>query len=153
MKKFFYKSSFLAALAMLSVNASAQFAGGTGSEEDPYLIETAAQLNEMRNYLDGNHFRLNADIDLSEWLSENSADTGWEPVGANPDAGVTGSFDGNGHIISGFYINRPELENVGLFGCVKTSGKFGVRKLGLIIADGKEVKGLNNVGGIIGQVL
>lgn len=152
MKKFFYKSSFLAALAMLSVNASAQFAGGTGSEEDPYLIETAAQLNEMRNYLDGNHFRLNADIDLSEWLSENSADTGWEPVGANPDAGVTGSFDGNGHIISGFYINRPELENVGLFGCVKTSGKFGVRKLGLIIADGKEVKGLNNVGGIIGQV-
>ncbi len=137
---------------MLSVNASAQFAGGTGTEEDPYLIETAAQLNEMRNYLDGNHFRLNADVDLSEWLSENSADTGWEPVGANPDAGVTGSFDGNGHIISGFYINRPELENVGLFGCVKTSGKFGVRKLGLIIADGKEVKGLNNVGGIIGQV-
>ena len=137
---------------MLSINANAQFAGGTGTEEDPYVIETAAQLNEMRNYLDGNHFRLNADIDLTDWLAQNSADNGWEPVGANPDAGITGSFDGNGHVISGFYINRPELENVGLFGCVKSSGKFGVKRLGLIVADGKEVRGLNNVGGIIGQV-
>ena len=152
MKKYLYRSSFLAALAMLSINANAQFAGGAGTEEDPYVIETAAQLNEMRNYLDGNHFRLNADIDLTDWLAQNSSDNGWDPVGANPDAGITGSFDGNGHVISGFYINRPELENVGLFGCVKSSGKFGVKKLGLIIADGKEVKGLNNVGGIIGQV-
>ena len=35
---------------------------------------------------------------------------------------------------------------------MKSSGKFGVKKLGLIVADGKEVRGLNNVGGIIGQV-
>lgn len=153
MKNVFYKSMALSMSAMmLSMSAGAQFAGGSGSESDPYIIETAEQLNEVRNYLDGNHFRLNADIDLTDYLTVNSAESGWEPIGAAPETGISGSFDGNGHVISGFYINRPQLENVGLFGCVKSSTKFGVKKLGLIVADGKEIKGLNNVGGILGQV-
>lgn len=70
MKNVFYKSMSLAiSTMMLSMSASAQFAGGTGSESDPYIIETAEQLNEVRNYLDGNHFRLNADIDLTDYLT------------------------------------------------------------------------------------
>lgn len=70
MKNVFYKSMSLAVSAMmLSMSASAQFAGGTGSESDPYIIETAEQLNEVRNHLDGNHFRLNADIDLTDYLT------------------------------------------------------------------------------------
>ena len=85
MKNVFYKSMSLAVSAMmLSMSASAQFAGGTGSESDPYIIETAEQLNEVRNYLDGNHFRLNADIDLTDYLTTNSAESGWEPIGAAP---------------------------------------------------------------------
>lgn len=151
MKKVFYKSLILAFSAtMLSANVNAQFAGGTGTESDPYIIQTAEQLNEVRNYLDGNNFRLDNDIDLTSYLAANSAENGWLPIGSDPE-GITGSFDGNGHVISGFYINRPETSNVGLFGFIKSSGIFSVKKLGLIIADGKEVKGLDNVGGIIGQ--
>lgn len=152
MKKVFYKSLILAFSAtMLSANVNAQFAGGTGTESDPYIIQTAEQLNEVRNYLDGNNFRLDNDIDLTSYLAANSAENGWLPIGSDPE-GIIGSFDGNGHVISGFYINRPETSNVGLFGFIKSSGIFSVKKLGLIIADGKEVKGLDNVGGIIGQV-
>ena len=52
MKKVFYKSLILAFSAtMLSANVNAQFAGGTGTESDPYIIQTAEQLNEVRNYL------------------------------------------------------------------------------------------------------
>ena len=153
MENGYFKSVALVLSTMiLPLSVNAQFAGGTGSESDPYIIETAEQLDEVRNYLDGNNFRLNADIDLTAFLTANSAESGWSPIGDTPETGITGFFDGNGHVISGFYINRPQLENVGLFGCVKSSGKFSVEKLGLIVADGKEIKGLNNVGGIIGQV-
>ena len=137
---------------LLAVNVNAQFAGGTGTEEDPYIIQTAEQLNEVRNYLDGNSFQLGNDIDLTDYLTANSAENGWLPIGNDPESGISGTFDGNGHVISGFYINRPDLTNVGLFGSVKSSKLFSVRNLGLIITEGKEVKGLDNVAGIIGQV-
>lgn len=152
MKKVFYKSMILALSAtLLSINANAQFAGGTGTVEDPYIIQTAEQLNEVRNYLDGNNFQLGNDIDLTDYLAANSAENGWLPLGSDPD-GISGSFDGNGHVISGFYINRPDQSNVALFGFVKSSQIFSVKDLGLVIADGKEIKGLDNVAGIIGQV-
>ena len=40
------------------------FAHGTGTEADPYLVETAADLNGVRDYLSA-HFKQTADIDLS----------------------------------------------------------------------------------------
>ena len=66
---------------LLAVNVNAQFAGGTGTEEDPYIIQTAEQLNEVRNYLDGNNFQLSNDIDLTDYLATNSAENGWLPIG------------------------------------------------------------------------
>lgn len=139
-------------IMMVSMSANAQFAGGLGTESDPFLIETADQLNAIRNNMDGKHFKLNNDIDLTSFLNINSPEKGWDPIGDTPTTGITGSFDGNGYVISGFYINRPTVTDVALFGSVKTSGLFSVRRLGLIVAEGKEVKGLNNVAGIIGEI-
>ena len=39
---------------------------GEGTAENPYRISTAAELNEVRNYLD-KHFIQTADIDLTEY--------------------------------------------------------------------------------------
>ena len=50
------------------------FANGSGTEADPYLVETAADLNGVRDYLSA-HFKQTADIDLSVY--EN-----WEPIGS-----------------------------------------------------------------------
>ncbi|HIH95609.1 TPA: hypothetical protein HA338_16920, partial [Methanosarcina acetivorans] len=100
------------------------FAGGDGSDESPYQIETAAQLDQVRYNLDKD-FVLMADIDLAGY--EN-----WQPIGIfqpassapedeeNPDPEVafSGTFDGNGHTISNLTINQPEGMAVGLFGCV-----------------------------------
>lgn len=87
-----------------------------------YRITTAAELDDMRNHL-GGKFTLDADIDLSEYLSEGGAgyekwgDAGWLPIGDNV-AAFKGELYGNGHVISGLRINRPTTDFVGLFGCV-----------------------------------
>lgn len=75
------------------------FAGGTGTQADPYLIASAQQLNNMHNsgVLTGGsitYFRLKNDIDASgitNWTPLNNAGTF--------DKGI--DFDGAGHSIKG----------------------------------------------------
>lgn len=70
---------------------AAPFAGGQGTEADPYRIETENQLRAVKQYLDA-HFRLTADIFISG--------SDWEPIGTPTDP-FTGCFDGDYHTISG----------------------------------------------------
>ena len=113
-----------------------------GNAENPYLVTDASELNEIRNHPDA-HYRLMNDIDLEDWLAENSPEEGWEPIN-----GFTGSLDGNGFSVSGFWINRPSTDKVGLFGSI--SGGT-IKRLGLLMADGKGVVGNNNVGAFVGH--
>ncbi len=119
-------------------SGTAEFAGGNGSEDNPYLIATADHLNNVRNHLN-KHFRQTANINLSDY---NSGE-GWEPIGMLVD--FTGSFDGGGHTISGLVINRPDQDDIGLFGYAETTAK--IRNLGLV---GVNVTGCNYVGGLVG---
>ncbi|MBP3193892.1 hypothetical protein [Natronogracilivirga saccharolytica] len=48
-----------------ATTATAQFAGGSGTEDDPYQIETVEQLQDIRNHTD-KHFIQIADIDANE---------------------------------------------------------------------------------------
>src|SRR5690554_7999538 len=116
---------FFSALVLLSFGAAASsitplssdFSGGSGTEDDPYIIMTPAQLNHVRFHLDS-HFKLEADIDLSDY----SEGEGWDPIASgfdtsHPDTLFTGSFDGNGFTISNLVIDREELCQ-GLFAAV-----------------------------------
>lgn len=126
MNKTILQSSLLTILFIFSglysiVNA--QFAGGSGTEADPYQVATAEQLDAVRDYLDF-HFILTVDIDLGPSTGNSSGifwngGSGWDPVGDfNADINVdfNGVFDGNYKTISNLYINRPTEERVGLFG-------------------------------------
>ena len=113
-----------------------------GSVGNPYLVTTASELNDIRNN-PAAHYRLMNDIDLDDWLAENSPEEGWEPIND-----FTGSLDGNGFVISGIWINRPSTDKVGLFGSI--SGGV-IKRLGLLIAEGKNIVGNNYVGGIAGH--
>ncbi len=102
-------------------NGDDNFAGGDGTENNPYLIATASQLDLVRDYL-SSHFKLVADVhlDITPW----NQGEGWEPIGkfSYVQAWATpfeGSFDGNGYEIHGLTINRPEEDYIGLFGFVK----------------------------------
>jgi subtilisin family serine protease len=93
------------------------FAGGSGTEANPFLVATAYQLDAVRLFLD-KHFQQIADIDLgvAPW---NEAE-GWEPIGSlnNP---FTGTYDGSDQKIINLKINKPNQRFVGLFSAVKAS--------------------------------
>jgi len=83
---------------------------------DTILIGTAAELillsttDDPASYWSENWtYRLTADIDL------NSCD--WSPIGTS-DSPLVGTFDGDGHKISGLYISSTSAGDVGLFGFV-----------------------------------
>ncbi|MBQ2591971.1 MAG: Ig-like domain-containing protein, partial [Candidatus Riflebacteria bacterium] len=72
-------------------------ANGNGSANNPYLIFTAAQLDNMRKKMTS-HYKLERDIDIatSTYISENNtADKGWLPIGDSRES-FTGGFNGNG---------------------------------------------------------
>lgn len=93
------------------------FAGGTGSEDDPYQISTPAQLDSVRNYLNSSFIIIN-DIDLD--IAPYNTGDGWEPIGDRYTA-FTGNFNGHGFTVSNLYVNREENYSVGLFGYIVSS--------------------------------
>lgn len=110
-----------AALMLCTVFSTfAQFSGsGSGTESDPYRIFNADQLTQMRNFLnqEGVYFKLQNDIDIAAWLTDNYPTQGWQPVGSSSEP-FKGVLDGNGKTISGFSITRTTTDNVGLFAVV-----------------------------------
>lgn len=110
--------------------AAAEFAGGSGTAEDPYLIKTKLHLHNVRNYLDA-HYKMIADIiftdaDFAEGGMFYNGGNGWEPIiqkRGNYIESFSGSFDGNYHCIEGLCIYRefsadPNNGYAGLFGNV-----------------------------------
>lgn len=78
----------------------AQFSGkGSGTETDPYLIESAKQLDEVRES-PTSCFKLINDIDLTEFIAQHYPEHGWLPIYFD------GNFDGNGKCITGLTIDN-----------------------------------------------
>lgn len=115
---------------------------GKGTQDDPYQIYTAADLaNANGNY----YYKLMNNVDLTDYISANSPNEGWIPIGKG--GSVMAQFDGNGHTISGLWINSAD-DYVGLFS--NASGAT-IKNLKVLVASGKKVKGGNYTGGIIGR--
>ncbi len=91
---------------------------GTGEEKSPYLINTpeellgfASKIGETgTNSIAGKHFKLMADIDL------NPGYTGGAEAPPNKwtqfDRAFSGTFDGNGHTISGIYLTSTNTNKL-----------------------------------------
>lgn len=79
----------------------AQFAGGSGTVHDPYLVQTAAHLNAVRQY-QSSHFRQIADIDLN--VAPYNQGAGWQPIG-DPYSSFSGSYNGSNYTISNLFIS------------------------------------------------
>ena len=137
---------------------SGTYSGGSGTEEDPFLIETLDDLMSLsHNTLHYDcHFMLNADIDLSGIVFEHALIAAWyDNIWEFGEGGYefTGTFDGNGHVISNMTIEAPESSNdyLGLFGVVSGMDAL-IRNFGVvdfaIKAYGNEAKYL---GGLCGE--
>lgn len=134
------------------------------NEEDLYLFAAA-----VNNGVDSKVCaKLTADIKVNEHVladasgvpkvNSDGAYTGsttdfrvWTPIG-NFDHPFIGTFDGDGHTISGLYFDDGTKENVGLFGYVESrSGnvEVSIKNVGL---EDSYFKAGGNVGGIVGLV-
>ncbi|MHC4369808.1 MAG: GLUG motif-containing protein, partial [Planctomycetota bacterium] len=108
-----------------------QYGGGSGDPNDPFLIYTAEQLNQIGLNEDDwdKHFVLMADIDMSTCGCTAYNIIGRFSQGEESDSEpFTGAFDGNGHVIRSFTYKSTGEDNVGLFAYLSGT----VRDLGLI---------------------
>lgn len=141
-KKLLSTAVFVAA-ALFSFKSYAQFAGGAGSQSDPYQIATAAQLDSVRHYLDSS-FVLVKDISLN--VAPYNTGTGWVPIGG-AYIPFTGTFNGRGFTIDSLFISRVEPSNdAGLFSYANGAT---IDSVGLTNV---HVKGNGNVGGLAAWV-
>jgi hypothetical protein len=109
----------LLAPCLMSTCLHAQYGGGTGEPNDPYLIYTPEQMNAIgANPSDWDkHFKLMADIDLGQYTGEQFNVIGYH--GDWPDLKpFCGVFEGNGHVTSNFTWSSDSRNYVGLFGYV-----------------------------------
>lgn len=126
---------------------------GDGSSENPYQIGTAEELFAFAQAVNGGETGANAVLTADITVNDNVIDLSgnltadlsgmisWTPVG-NASNPYTGVFDGQGHSISGLYIETDE-NLIGLFGWNKGT----VKNVGVT---GSYIKGKNSVGGICG---
>lgn len=89
--------------------ANGNFGGGTGTSDDPYLVEDAKDLKACITI--NKHYKQIADIDLSEY----NTGTGFEPVLIQAASEGNYTYDGNGYKILNLYQNRPETHEAGVF--------------------------------------
>ncbi len=132
--------------ALFVEEVESDFAGGNGTEGNPFLVETAEQLDDVRNFLD-RHFRQIADIDLSEFGEGN----GWEPIGTiGNNEGFDGSYDGDNYEIQNLTIDG--VEYLGLFEYISENGRVENVILENISIEGGTRGGLvgENFGTIVG---
>ena len=114
------------------------YAGGTGTESDPYLIETGGQLAKLvkesiSGSTVGKYYKLIHDIYLNDTSVENWKDTANQWYTTNYFRNCfRGNFDGNGHIVSGMYIYIKRQENTyaGLFPSLGEDGV--IKNVGIV---------------------
>ena len=145
----------LIAVCIVSFPAQAQYGGGTGEPNEPYLIYTPEQMNEIgaRPSDWDKHFKLMADLDLSAYTGVAFNVIGTSVPGVGPRAGwtpkpFTGVFDGNGHVISNFAYAAEGKDYIGLFGLIDGENAE-IRNLGLIDPDVGVGVGLGRYVGVL----
>ena len=120
---------------------AATFAGGSGTQDDPYLISTGAELallsQRVKNgeTFSGMYFRLIKNIRLNG--------KAFTPIGSKTNE-FSGVFDGNGFVISNFTITVADsylgvfgyvtgtIENLGVQGTINVSGTTSNAYAGLL---------------------
>lgn len=142
------------------------YAGGTGTAADPYLIATGEQLAKFVNGVvtsvdnpAGVYYKLTADIILNDTASDNWHENAhswmystWSQY--ETSKGFRGSFDGNGHIVSGIYLDVENKNGQVLAGLIPVIGENGeIKNVGVTnsFISGYDLRYGNGwIGGIVG---
>lgn len=118
--------------------------GNNGNINAPFTITTPQGLQLLATFVNngetfsGKFFLLDNNIDMSGIV--------FEPIGGgNDNHSFMGSFDGNGHTISGININTDNSD-IGLFGRLGNGGT-----IKNVTLDNAQITAKSNIGGIVGK--
>lgn len=129
-------------VSCLFLSSGASALTGSGTEESPYVISTASELQAIGDDLDA-HYELGGNINLSR--------LDFEPIGNEWDGPFTGTLDGKGFTISNMNVTSPDLKYTGLFGYLE--GTVCNLKLDNVYVSGGRfaggVAGTVGVGGVV----
>ena len=160
----------------LAVSA-AQYGGGDGTEQNPFVISTAEEFAMIGENPDdwAMYFELTADIDLADYNETNLHMIGeWVALGSAANRPFEGHFDGCGKTISGFRYKDMESQYVGMFqyvtgvvrnvhiadavvrangiGAAALVGYLGQGAIERCTVTGANISGNQGVGGLAGSV-
>ena len=137
--------------------------GWYAEDASEYVIDTAQQLygfneycNEDNDYFAEKTIKLDADITLNT-LSENETIADWRtsaPANKWTPIDFKGTFDGQGHTLSGVYVNTTadsSIVSIGLFGTVQSGAT--VKNLNIVDSYfiGKGTNNRSSVGSVAGN--
>lgn len=132
--------------SLMPAALAADTLSGSGTEDDPYLLATAADLKAFRDMANAEASSklcatLTADIDLG-----GEAWTPFEPSSGFVTEAYAGTFDGANHTIKGLSVNSTSSKGVGLFGTVCGATIKNLKVEGNVSASNSAF-----VGGIVGR--
>lgn len=121
---------------------------GQGTEQEPFLVSTAQQLNSIGLFeCDwGKHFRLISNVNLAECGTDN-----FNVIGIDFQRPFTGVFDSNAHSISNLQISEVKRSSIGLFGIIKGENAQ-IRNLILFDPNISIIGSCNYAGSVVGRV-
>ena len=142
------------------------YGGGSGTEDDPYLISTASQLALLSSNVAGGtsyygkYFALTDDIWVNDttgwedWDMFNAPANIWTPIGSYTNnttySAFRGSFDGRGHTVYGLYYSDNKMSCTGLFGIVGPNTSGCIKN---VTVSQSFQEAVNDVGGIVGYLM
>ena len=129
------------------------FTSGMGTQTEPYLISTAAQLkylqertNSKSSFSYNKYYRLATDINVEDG-------TNWIPIGKT-NYEFLGHFDGDGHTIYGTLTNSSNASDYNIFGFFGSIKDGSVRNLHIAATVTNAYAGASDVstGGLAGNI-
>lgn len=121
------------------------FAVGTGTENNPYQINTAAELAYFAKSVNGGQWYDGEYIILKNNINLNNQE--WIPIGNHRNS-FRGNFDGGNHTVTGMRISNSSADYVGLFGeCTRYNINSAIKN---ITVENSVITGKVHVGAIIG---
>ncbi len=145
---FDFRFSVIVVLLLVGVSFG-RYSGGTGDPNDPYIIATPNDLNDIGNHTEdlGAYFVMVHDINMIDYVFNTAViapDTDIYRAWYNGTP-FTGCFNGEGHVISNLSIvqNTYYLDHVGLFGEIDggTVENLGVVNISIALGDNSHAAG------------
>ena len=115
MKKriFSFFLAVLMAAGLFTVTANAAVLPGSGTSENPYTISNLEELKAFRDSVNSGNKYSDAKVKLLADIYLGGSENPWTPIGTDKKS-FWGEFDGNGHRITGLYVNGSYRQ--GFFG-------------------------------------